>query len=61
MFNPFFTILTDVQVMFARPSYTFNEDDVIGTVEIVISGPILEEAEVIVVGGENTRGYYYIQ
>ena len=40
--------------MFSRPSYTFSEDDVIGIIEVVISGAILEEAEVIVTGGEIT-------
>lgn len=38
--------------MFARRSYTFNEDDVIGIVEIVLSGPVREEALVTVTGGE---------
>lgn len=42
----------DVSVMFARRSYTFNEDDVIGIVEIVLSGPVREEALVTVTGGE---------
>lgn len=38
--------------MFAQQSYTFNEDDVIGIVEIVLSGPVREDARVIVIGGE---------
>ena len=38
--------------MFARRSYTFNEDDVIGIVEIILSGPVREDALVIVTGGE---------
>ena len=40
--------------MFARESYTFNEDDVIGVVEVVLSGPVREDALVIVTGGEIT-------
>ena len=44
----------DVSVMFARESYTFNEDDVIGVVEVVLSGPVREDALVIVTGGEIT-------
>lgn len=40
--------------MFARQSYTFNEDDVIGIVEVVVSGPVREDALVIVTGGETT-------
>ena len=42
-----------VQVMFARPSYTFNEDDVIGIIEVVISGSVLQDTEVFVIGGTN--------
>ena len=38
--------------MFARPSYTFNEDDVIGIVEVVVSSPVQEDALVIVTGGK---------
>lgn len=38
--------------MFSFPSYTFVENEVIGTVEIVISGPLLEEAQIHVIGGE---------
>ena len=37
--------------MFSRPSYTFNEDDVIGIIEVVVSGPVREDAEVIILGG----------
>jgi hypothetical protein len=38
--------------MFARQSYTFDEADVIGIVEVVLSGPVREDALVIVTGGE---------
>lgn len=38
--------------MFAQPSYIFSEDDVIGIVEIVLSGPVREDALVVVTGGE---------
>ena len=41
-----------MSVTFAQPSYTFNEDDVIGIVEVIISGPVREDAQVIVIGGE---------
>ena len=40
--------------MFARQSYTFNEDDVIGIVEVVLSGPVREDALVIITGGKIT-------
>ena len=39
--------------MFSEPSYTFIEVDVIGIGEIVVSGPVLEDAEIIVTGGEH--------
>lgn len=37
--------------MFSRPAYTFIEDDVIGTIEVVISGPVREDTEVFISGG----------
>ena len=37
--------------MFSRPSYTFNEDDVIGIIEVVVSGAVLEDAELVISGG----------
>lgn len=45
--------------MFARQSYTFNEDDVIGIVEVVLSGAVREDALVIVTGGKTT-GFYSV-
>ena len=45
--------------MFARRSYTFSEDDFVGIVEVVLSGPVREDALVIVTGGENTACYMY--
>ncbi len=38
--------------MFARQSYTFNEADIIGIVEVILSGPVREDALVIITGGE---------
>ena len=45
------SIFTAVLVMFAEPSYTFNEEDGTGTIELVKSGSSLEPFTIRVFGG----------
>ena len=37
--------------MFAKSSYTFIEDDGTGIIEVLLSGPVLDDVEIIVIGG----------
>ena len=41
-----------ILVMFERPSYTFNEEDGMGIIEIVKSGTASEPFDIQVVGGK---------
>ena len=49
---PSLVVSIEILVMFERPSYTFNEEDEMGIIEIVKSGTVSEPFDVRVVGGK---------